>query len=110
MGGTDDAFVKGNHEPTAVLLGSEQEEHPCSTSKSKDQEPSLRLGKEKPSTPGACQIFSGQTNSAPSSNLCGSCSPSLAVKFRDLVEERVPSRIQNEYIGLDNQEWLLEAK
>uniref|UniRef100_A0A2P2JLP5 Uncharacterized protein n=2 Tax=Rhizophora mucronata TaxID=61149 RepID=A0A2P2JLP5_RHIMU len=109
LGMSDDASIQWIHEP-AHVSGREQEEHPCSTSRSTCQDSTLGLNNEKPFLPsGPSDIFASRAKLDLPTKLCGSCSPHLALKFRNLVENWVPPLMQCEYTDLDNQEWLLES-
>ncbi|KAH7566243.1 hypothetical protein JRO89_XS08G0123700 [Xanthoceras sorbifolium] len=86
-GMTDNASIQVMHEP-ALRPGKEREEHPCSTS-----------------TKGC-----SEEETALVTSLYGICPPDFALKFRDLIGNWVPPRVQSECIDFDNEEWLFELK
>ncbi|KAL5819092.1 hypothetical protein ACOSQ4_022934 [Xanthoceras sorbifolium] len=100
-GMTDNASIQVMHEP-ALRPGKEREEHPCSTSTKGCSEVTLRCNDEK------CCLSIGTFQCLTS--LYGICPPDFALKFRDLIGNWVPPRVQSECIDFDNEEWLFELK
>ncbi|KAL5752451.1 hypothetical protein ACOSQ2_022958 [Xanthoceras sorbifolium] len=87
-GMTNNASIQVIHEP-ALRPGKEQEEHPYSTS-----------------TKGCSE----EEETALVTSLYGICPPDLALKFRDLIGNWVPLRVQSECIDFGDEEWLFELK
>ncbi|XP_022775439.1 vicilin-like seed storage protein At2g18540 isoform X2 [Durio zibethinus] len=109
-GRIDDAFVQGMHEH-APRPGRELEEHPCSTSSIRWPEVTFKLSKEKP-CPSSGASESVNAEASLSSNLCSTCSPILALEFKNLVEDWVvPTlQMQSELTSFNHEDWLFQKK
>ena len=108
-GRNDDAFVEGMHEH-APRPGRELEEHPCSTSSIRCPELTFKLSKVKPfSSSGASESLAHNAEASLSSNLCSSCSPTLALEFKNIVEDWVVPTLQTERTSF-GEDWLFQKK
>lgn len=109
-GRIDDAFVRGMHEH-ATRPGRELEEHPSSKSSIRCPELTFNLSKQKPCpSSGAPESLTHNAEASLPSNLCSSCSPTLALEFKNLVEDWVLPTLQSELTSFDDEDWLFQKK
>ncbi|XVF15951.1 hypothetical protein REPUB_Repub09cG0200100 [Reevesia pubescens] len=108
-GRINDAFVQGMHEH-APMPGRELEEHPCSTSSIRRPELTFKLSKEKAcSSFGASESHGHITEALLPSNLCSSCSPTLALELKNLLEDWVVPTLQTD-TSIGDEDWLFRKK
>ncbi|XP_022751485.1 stress response protein nst1-like [Durio zibethinus] len=109
-GRIDDAFVQGMHEH-APRPGRELEEHPYSTASIRRPELTIKLSKEKLcSSSGASESLAHNAEASLPSNLCSSCSPTLALELKNLVEDWVVPTLQTERTSFGEEDWLFQKK
>lgn len=122
-GRIEDASIHLMHEPVP-RSGGGVVENPCSTSRKMCPEHSVRLCKEKPRLPtavsesskkprlstGDSECYSQMAETSVPSKFCGSCSPLLASKFLDVIENWVPPPMPSDSNDFGDQEWLFVTK
>ncbi|XP_022740691.1 uncharacterized protein LOC111292527 [Durio zibethinus] len=108
-GRIDDSFVQAMHEH-ASRPGRELEKRPCSTSSIGRSELTFKLSKEKPCSSCASESLGNKAEAFLPSNLCGSCSPTLALEFKILVEDWVVPTLQTEWTSFGDEDWLSQKK
>lgn len=121
-GRIEDASIQLMHEPVPRSGG--VVENPCSTSRKMCPEHAVRLCKEKPRCPtavsesskkprlstGDSECYSQMAETSVPSKFCGSCSPLLASKFLDVIENWVPPPMPSDSNDFGDQEWLFVTK
>ncbi|GAV64831.1 hypothetical protein CFOL_v3_08346 [Cephalotus follicularis] len=106
----DDISVQEKHKP-APITGRQAGEHSCSVSGNSGLEHNFRISQGKPcSSSGAPEITDQKAKAAWPANLCGGCSPGLALKTRDLIENWVAPPLQSESTNSVNEDWLFKTK
>lgn len=122
-GRIEDASIQLMHEPVP-RSGGGVVENPCSTSRKMCPEHAVRLCKEKPRCPtavsesskkprlstGDSECYSQMAETSGPSKFCGGCSPLLALKFLDVIENWVPPPMPSDSNDFGDQEWLFETK
>ncbi|XP_039053327.1 bromodomain-containing protein 3-like isoform X2 [Hibiscus syriacus] len=109
-GKIDEAFVQGTHEHVPGT-GRELEEHLCSTANIRLPELTPKLSKEKPfSSSGASESVARSAQASLSTSLCSSCSPTLALGFKNLVEDWVVPTQQTDITSFVDEDWLFQRK
>ncbi|XVF59816.1 hypothetical protein PTKIN_Ptkin07bG0306200 [Pterospermum kingtungense] len=109
-GRIDDAFVQGTHEH-APRPGRQLEQHPCSTASTRHPELTFKLSKEKPcSSSRASESLAHNAEASMPLSLCSSCPPTLALEFKNLVEDWVVPSLQTEQTSFDEDDWLFQKK
>ncbi|XP_038994774.1 splicing regulatory glutamine/lysine-rich protein 1-like isoform X1 [Hibiscus syriacus] len=106
----DEAFVQGTQE-NVPRTGTELEEHPCSTANIELPELNPKLSKEKPlSSSGVSESVARSAQASLPTSLCSSCSPTLALGFKNLVEDWVVPTQQTELTSFVDEDWLFRRK
>ncbi|XP_038994775.1 splicing regulatory glutamine/lysine-rich protein 1-like isoform X2 [Hibiscus syriacus] len=109
-GKIDEAFVQGTQE-NVPRTGTELEEHPCSTANIELPELNPKLSKEKPlSSSGVSESVARSAQASLPTSLCSSCSPTLALGFKNLVEDWVVPTQQTELTSFVDEDWLFRRK
>ncbi|KAK8607446.1 hypothetical protein V6N13_053181 [Hibiscus sabdariffa] len=109
-GKIDEAFVQGTREHVP-RPGRESEEHLCSTASIRHSELTHKLSKEKPcSSSGASESVVCNAQATLPTSLCSSCSPTLALGFKNLVEDWVVPTLQSELTSFGDEDWLFQKK
>ncbi|XVF62212.1 hypothetical protein PTKIN_Ptkin08bG0199300 [Pterospermum kingtungense] len=104
-GRIDDASVQMLEHATRPVR--ELEEHPCSTSSR--PELTSKLSKENPcSSPGASESLTHYAEALLPSNLCSSCPPTLALEFKNVIEDWVVPALQSELTSFSDEDWLFQ--
>ncbi|XWS45574.1 hypothetical protein CRYUN_Cryun15aG0148300 [Craigia yunnanensis] len=107
-GRIDDAFVRGmlEHAPRPGQL----EEHPCSTTSIRRPGLAFKFSKENLcSSSGASESLAHNAEASMASNLYSSCSPILALDFKNLMEDWVVPTLQTERTSF-GEDWLFQKK
>ncbi|XP_038997588.1 uncharacterized protein LOC120122524 isoform X2 [Hibiscus syriacus] len=109
-GKIDEAFVQGTHEHVP-RPGRELEEHSCSTANIRFPELTPKLSKETPFfSSGAPESVARSAEASLPTSLCSSCSPTLALGYKNLVEDWVVPTLQTELAGFADEDWLFQRK
>ncbi|GLT44541.1 hypothetical protein SLA2020_184290 [Shorea laevis] len=105
FGRINSAYVQGMVD-TAVP-GIELGENPCSTPQNAGPRITLKLSKDLPrQSPCASERLADKAEATLMSKLCSSCPPTLALQFKNLVEDWIPPPLES--AGSEDKEWLFQ--
>lgn len=96
--------------PSREITGLEEGKLPCSAAAEMCPELTLRVNEEKPCLSTSVSESSAQmAETVVPSSLCGRCSPQLALKFRDVIENWVPPPMEPD-CTFGYKEWLFGTR
>ncbi|GKV41425.1 hypothetical protein SLEP1_g48962 [Rubroshorea leprosula] len=106
FGRIKNAYAQGMVD-TASVPGIELGENPCSIPQNAGPRITLKLSKDIPHQSScAPERFADKAEATLMSKLCSSCPPTLALQFKNLVEDWIPPPLES--AGSEEKEWLFQ--